>query len=369
MVAILKNFNNRSHNRKVAVVMGDPNKTEAVIPLEDYDPIDEYGMRQLYNAMNALKNYSFTVVNNHDKLIVNLMKLRSKIDYVFNLCDEGFENDAAKEYYIPALLEILKIPYTGAGPLCLGLCYDKSLVRGVAKELGIPVANAILVCPGDESFEISFDFPVFVKPNFGDSSYGITSNNVVHNYSQLDKVITDLRTIFSLDLPILIEEFLTGPDLSVGLVGNMNTGFSFSAISEEDYSKLPKELPQICGYEAKWLYNSPYNVVKSIPARIPENTAKFLLNSSIKLFHRLGCRDYCRIDWRLDSQQNPRMLEVNPNAGICWDGHLTKMASFYGISFSGLLEMILRASEERLFTNMNNNYLQSQNNIDSSIWV
>jgi D-alanine-D-alanine ligase len=343
--------------------MGDPNRSEAVIPLEAYDPVDEYGTRTLFEAMNELKNYSFTIINDHSKLLPTLMELRSKLDYVFNLCDEGFENDAATEFYIPTLLEILKIPYTGAGPLCLGFCYDKSLVRGIAKEMRIPVADGILISPGDDSLEIPFDFPVFVKPNFGDSSYGITKKNIIYNYTQLDNLISVLRKQFGPDLPILIEEYLTGDDLSVGLVGNVNAQFVLKAISKEDYSKLPEELPKICGYEAKWLYNSPYNLIKSIPAQIPESTGKFLLKSSIRLFQRLDCRDYCRIDWRLDSQKNPRMLEVNPNPGLCWDGHLTKMASFYGISFSGLLEMILKVAEERIYSTRHKNPLNSHENV------
>jgi len=112
--------------------MGDPNKSEAVIPLEEYDPIDSYGTNQLFTALYELKDYSFTILNNHDTLITDLTKFKSKIGYIFNLCDEGFGNDAEKEFHIPALLEILGINYTGSGPQCLGFCYDKSLIRGIA---------------------------------------------------------------------------------------------------------------------------------------------------------------------------------------------------------------------------------------------
>jgi D-alanine-D-alanine ligase len=68
----------------------------------------------------------------------------------------------------------------------------------------------------------------------------------------------------------------------------------------------------------------------------------------MKLFKRLECRDYSRFDWRLDAEGNPKLLEVNPNPGWCWDGHLAKMAKYADISYSNMLQMILQASEQRL---------------------
>ncbi|MEO0169687.1 MAG: D-alanine--D-alanine ligase, partial [candidate division WOR-3 bacterium] len=106
--------------------------------------------------------------------------------------------------------------------------------------------------------------------------------------------------------------------------------------------------PKICGYEAKWLPDSPYWKIKSIPANLPENTEKFIVECCLKLFERLGCKDYARFDWRLDSEGNPKLLEVNPNPGWCWDGHLAKMANIAGISYADMLRMILEAAEKRL---------------------
>lgn len=68
----------------------------------------------------------------------------------------------------------------------------------------------------------------------------------------------------------------------------------------------------------------------------------------MKLFKRLECRDYCRFDWRLDSEGNPKLLEVNPNPGWCWDGHLAKMAKIEGLSYSEMLKEILEATERRI---------------------
>jgi D-alanine-D-alanine ligase len=264
------------------------------------------------------------------------------------LCDEGFENDPLKELHIPALLEMLWIPYTGAGPRCLAYCYDKSLVRGIAKEMGIPVPEAVFIKPEDTTFEIPFSFPAIVKPNFGDSSFGITQRSVVYNPEQLVSAISEIREKFGYDKPILVEEFLQGKDLSVGIIGNPPEYYKVLPIIEEDYSALPPELPKICGYEAKWLPDSPYWNIKSKRADLPEDVEKFIIECCLKLFERLECRDYARFDWRLDSEGNPKLLEVNPNPGWCWDGHLAKMFYISSLTYKDMLKAILEAAEIRL---------------------
>jgi D-alanine-D-alanine ligase len=119
-------------------------------------------------------------------------------------------------------------------------------------------------------------------------------------------------------------------------------------IIEEDYSLLPADLPRICGYEAKWLPDSPYWNVRSAPANLPDDMEKFVIECCLKLFERLECRDYCRFDWRVSAKGEPKILEVNPNPGWCWDGHLAKMAKVGGMSYPQMLGAVLTAAEERL---------------------
>lgn len=333
--------------KNVPVILGDPRKLDALKPGSIFDDDDFYTIDQMKAALRELKKYQFIYLNNHDTLVSDLIKLKGEIDYVFNLCDEGYFNDPKKELHIPALLEVLGIPYTGSSPQCLAFCYDKSLVRGTAKEMEIPVPEAIFVNPEDTTFEIPFPFPVIVKPNFGDSSFGITKKSVVDNPEDLLNAISEIREKFGYDKPILVEEFLTGKDLSVGVIGNPPEDYTVLPIIEEDYSSLPPGIPRICGYEAKWLPESPYWNIKSIPANLPEDVKKFIVECCLKLFERLECRDYCRFDWRLDGDGNPKLLEVNPNPGWCWDGHLAKMAKIAGISYKEMLKMILRAAEQR----------------------
>jgi len=345
--------------KNVVVILGDPKKPDPLKPLCKFDDDDFYTIDQLKNALRKLKGYRFIYLDNHHTLIQNLLKLKTKIDLVFNLCDEGYNNDARKELHIPSLLEMLDIPYTGSGPQCLAYCYDKSLVRGIAKEMGIPVPKAFLIKPEDTIFEISFGFPVIVKPNFGDSSFGITQRSVVDSIEGLVNAILGIRKKFGYSKPILVEEFLTGKDLSIGIIGNPPEDYKVLPIIEEDYSTLPPGLPRICGYEAKWLPKSPYWHIKSVPAQLGEETEKFITECCLKLFDRLECRDYCRFDWRLDLEGNPRLLEVNPNPGWCWDGHLAKMAEIAGMSYVEMLGAILQAAEQRMSNNKNDQYCLS----------
>jgi len=344
----------------VVVLLGDPTKPDRLKPSSIFDEDDFYTIDEMKSALKELKGYQFTYLSSHDMLVQELAKLKGKFDFVINFCDEGYDNEARKELHVPALLDILDIPYTGSGPQTLAHCYDKSLVRGVASEMEIPVPKAFFIKPEDNVFELYIDFPVIVKPNFGDSSFGITQRSVANNVEELVRAITEIREKFGYDKPILVEEFLTGKDLSVGIIGNPPDSYTVLPITEEDYSCLPSDLPRICGYEAKWMPGSPYWNIKSIAADLPDETEKFIIECCLKLFERLDCRDYSRLDWRLDANGNPKLLEINPNPGWCWDGHMAKMAALAGISYFEMLKMIINAAEKRLKLTEQNGFEKAQ---------
>jgi D-alanine-D-alanine ligase len=335
-------------SKNVTVVFGDPRKPDPLKPLRIFDDDDFYTIDQLKDALRELDGYRYSYLNNHDTLFSDLVKLGTKTDFVLNLCDEGYNNDPRKELHVPAMMETLNIPYSGGGPQCLAFCYDKSLVRGIASEMAIPVPAAFFIKPEDSTFDLPIGFPVIVKPNFGDSSFGITQRSVAYSIEDLVNAISEIREKFGYEKPVLVEEFLTGIDFTVGIIGNPPESYTVLPIIQEDYSALPPELPRICGYEAKWIPDSPYWQIKSIPADLPDDVEKFVIECCLKLFERLECRDYSRFDWRIDARGNPKLLEVNPNPGWCWDGHLAKMSKLAGLSYSQMLSEILRATEDRL---------------------
>ena len=340
----------RAPLRRVAVLLGDHRKQDNVKPGGAFDDDDYHTITELKKALARIPGYRFVYVDNHDTLVDELRDLENRTDFILNLCDEGFRNDATKEMHIPALLEILGIPYSGGNPQCLAYCYDKSLVRGIAAEMDIPIPAAFNIAPEEVTFiSLPLDFPVIVKPNFGDSSVGITADSVCFDVGQLEQAVANVREWYGFSCPVLVEEYLMGQDISVGTIGNPPENYTPLPIIEEDYSGLPDGLPKICGYEAKWDPDSVYfKTVTSIPADLPQATVDFLHASCNRLFQRLGCRDYARFDWRLDANGTPRLLEVNPNPGWCWDGHLARMAEHAGMDYAAMLEGILAACADRV---------------------
>jgi len=332
--------------RRVTVVMGDPRKEDILKPDASFDDDDFYTIDRLKDALRELppEEYTFTYLDNHDTLVADLLHDRPEL--VLNLCDEGFDNDARKELHVPALLEMLGIPYTGGTPQCLSTCYDKALVRGIATDMGIPVPFGYVVKPEETTYRLPASFPVIVKPTMGDSSFGIWARNVVSDAAALTEVVADLHRAY--ERPVLVEEFLAGADLTMGILGNPPDDYQVLPLGVTDYSELPADLPSICGYESKWDPDSPYwTQLRFEPADLPEEARRRITEWSLQLATRLDCRDYVRLDWRCDTQREPKLLEVNPNPGWCWDGHLNGMAGFGGQSYADLLQAILRAAEVR----------------------
>jgi D-alanine-D-alanine ligase len=330
----------------VTVLMGDPRLPDQVKRGGTFNPEDLETVRRLRDALSELPAYKFRYLNNHGTLERDLGELNT--DLVFNLCDEGWNNDPFKELHVPALLEVAGIGYTGAGPAALAACYDKGLVRAVAQGLDVPVPLESYVRPGDQGATLPSVFPALLKPNHGDSSQGITKDSVVYN----EKALLDSLDRLRQDFPrrgVLVQEFLTGAEYSVQLIGNPDQGLRALAILEVDYSKLDESLPKILGYESKWEPDSAYwTQIRYREATLADQMQQQLIDHSSRLFERLACRDYARFDFRADAKGEIKLLEVNPNPGWCWDGKMNIMAGFQGMRYSEMLAQILQAAVERL---------------------
>ncbi|NNJ24925.1 methyltransferase domain-containing protein [Alienimonas chondri] len=332
--------------REVTVLMGDPRlpdsvKLEGAFNQEDLDTI-----QKLKDALGELKGYSFTFKNDHSKLISDLQS--DPPEFVFNLCDEGFENDALKELHVPALLEILNVPYTGGPPACLAVCYDKATVRAVAEDLDVPVPAQTILEYDDQAAHLPSTFPALLKPARGDGSIGITAGSVVNTPDEILVAADRIRREWP-GRAILVQEFLTGPEYTVGVIGNPGVGVTVLPVLEVDYSDLPEGLPKILGYESKWDPESPYwTDLKFREAELPEPVRRAMVDHTLKLFSRLDCRDYARMDFRCGADGVPRLLEVNPNPGWVWDGKFNLQASLAGYDYADLLRMILEAAFDRL---------------------
>jgi D-alanine-D-alanine ligase len=331
---------------RVTILLGDPRLPDPVKLGGQFNQEDLQTVQNLQQALSTLEDYEFTYLDNHDTLLSALRT--SPPAFVLNFCDEGYDNDAFRELHVPAYLELLGIPYSGAGPACLGLCYDKGLVSCIAESLDIPVPLETHLAPDDLGGTLPSVFPALLKPSHGDSSVGITSSAVVRNPEEALAYLSWLRE----HLPgrsILVQEYLTGAEYSVTLIGNAGLGFTTLPILEVDYERLPPDLPPILCYESKWDPDSPYwSEIRYREARCPEEVQRHLVDCSTRLFERLECRDYARFDFRSDAEGTPRLLEVNPNPGWCWDGKMNLMAGMGGYRYAELLRLILEAAQQRL---------------------
>lgn len=335
---------------RVVIVHGDPTKPNSILPGGKWDEDDFQTIATLKEALSQLQGYHFTFLCNHDTLMDDLhrLKARNKVDLVLQFCDEGWQNHHRMELHICALLEMFHIPYSGSPPACIGVTLDKQTVLNMAASIGIPVPRTVYLENERDGIDLKgLKYPVLVKPNSTDGSFGITKKNVCRSEVDLIGAIKQIREVFGVYSPLLIQEYLEGRDVNCAIIGNPPYKHKVLPITEEDYSAVPSGWPKICGFESKWDPESPYWNIKTIPTTLNQEKQDFIADCSRRLFHRLGVRDYARFDWRLDSNGKPHLLEANPNCGWCDDGHMAKTCNLAGISYSEMLRMIIEAARSR----------------------
>ncbi len=265
-------------------------------------------------------------------------------DVVFNLCESVYGN-SCWEMNIPALLDLFRMPYTGSSPLTLGLCQDKGKVKDILQSQGI-------LTPRYRIFESAMDtvkggpFPVIVKPLHEDGSLGITRESVVFDDEALVKQIFYVMDQYQ--QPALVEEFVEGRELNVGLV-ETNGKVGVLPISEIDYSEFPEGIPRICGYEAKWVNESPeYQKSKPVcPAPLESGMKKRVEDIALKVFKLFGCRDYARVDLRIDRDGKIYVLEVNPNPDISPQSGVARALKVQGTTYTEFVRNLLERALQR----------------------
>jgi D-alanine-D-alanine ligase len=329
------------------VLTADHRLPDASKPGGRFGELDRRYRQSMQEALRTLTGYEFCFLDNHEELLARLQTCRP--EFVLNLCDTGFRNVAEHELQIPAVLELLDIPYSGATAACIALCYDKALVRLIADSLGVATPREVLIL-GEHHLELldTFQYPALIKPNRADGSLGITRDSVAANAAQARKRVQQLRH----ELPaneILVQEFLPGPEYSLALIGNPGRAFQTLPALAVDYSQLTTDLPPILTYESKTDPSSPYwRAIKLIPASLPRDVLREIREAAERLFERLQCRDYARFDLRTASDGSIRLMEVNPNPAWDPEAKLARMAELGGISYAQMFEAILETAQMRL---------------------
>jgi D-alanine-D-alanine ligase len=269
---------------------------------------------------------------------------RMECDLVFNLAESFAGNDTA-DHCIAAYLELLGKRFTGAGSHGLLYAQDKGVAKKILEFHGIHTPVFARSFRGRLDFSHDLEFPVIVKPAREDGSIGIEFNAVVSSIRELMERIDWLHANF--DSPVLIEEYVEGREMYVGVMGNDNP--VALPIVELDLSKLPEGRPRIAGAEVKWGKGTPaYRDTKSLIADdLPEDTATLLQTTAIAVFQALELRDYARIDMRLRPDGRVAVIEANPNPWLAAKSEFALAARKSGRTYTQLIDEIVELAQAR----------------------
>jgi D-alanine-D-alanine ligase len=275
---------------------------------------------------------------------------RARPDLVFNIA-EGYHG-VSRESLIPAMLDMLRIPYTGSDPLTLGLCLDKSRAKEILAYHRVPTAKFSVLKAWPLNGQLRhLDYPMFVKPISEGSSKGIWMDAIVNDRAAMKKTVEKVWNTYA--QPAIVEEFMPGREFTVAMLGNGET-LRMLPIVEISFDCLPTDAKPVYSYEAKWLWDSADSQLEiyKCPAALDAGLHGKIETLCKKAFNVLGCRDLCRIDVRLDAEGEPNILELNPLPGLIKDPKIhscfPKAAYTAGMTFDELVLAIINVACSRL---------------------
>jgi len=293
--------------------------------------------QQAHDAVRAL-GIGATLIPLQRSLLNFLGRVRElNPDALINLC-EGYFGRPQWESNVAGIFELLGLSYTGNGAKTLAICQDKFKAKAVLKAAGLPTAPAQLLFTGDEPLELRF--PLIVKPNAEDASLGIYPDSVVRDEGSLRLRVR--RCLESYGSPVLVEAFIDGREFNVSVMENGEV--TPLPVSEIDFSAMPKDMPRILGYEAKWFEDDPlYQKTPPVcPAALDDETRAKLQGLAAAAFRTMGCRDYARVDFRMDTKGRPFILEVNPNPDISTNAGYARALKAAGIEYADFWGLLIK---------------------------
>ena len=266
---------------------------------------------------------------------------REKVDIVFNIA-EGRGSYRSREAQVPSVLEMLGIPYTGSDPQCLAICLDKPVTKKLVAAAGIPTPKWLFVSDAPELGRLDwtgFPFPAIIKPACEGSSKGIRLTSLAHNISQAGKEMG--RIIRDYHQPVMVEEFIDGDEVTVGVIGN--TPPKLLGMMRV----LPKKQEKHFVYSIEVKRDYVNRVDYESPVRLPQPVLDKLEQYSLGAFRALGCRDVSRVDFRVGRDGTPYFIEINPLPGLGNYSDLIIMGLKLGWTHEGIIGAVLDAAVKR----------------------
>ncbi|MER9001959.1 ATP-grasp domain-containing protein [Mesorhizobium australicum] len=253
---------------------------------------------------------------------------------VFNLA-YGIQGEC-RLAHVPAMLEMAGVPYTGSSPLGHGLALDKVITKRLIRDRGVPTPNFRVMRRGTESIG-DLRFPMVVKPRHESDSCGL---QLVHEPAGLRQAVEVIVTQYAQDA--LVEEYIEGREIWVALLGNGE--LEVLPLVEQDFGDRETRLVT---WEAK--HTGVAAPQRICPAEIGSSLATVLREISVATFRACHCRDYARIDFRIDRSGQPFVLEINTMPGLGVTHAYVLAATTAGYSFSSLVGRILNVAHTRCF--------------------
>ena len=306
------------------------------------DALEEYDSRETVELLAAAletAGHSVVMLGGGRGFLEKI--LSQKVDFVFNIA-EGRGNSRSRESQVPAVLEMMGIPYSGSDSHCLTVCLDKPLAKKLVAAEGMATPQWQVINDEEDLAKIPwgrFPFPAIVKPAYEGSSKGIRLTSVVESREQMPKEVRRLLNDYR--QPVMVEEFIAGDEVTTGIIGN----------SPPRVIGIMRILPR--RREKRFIYSLEVkrdylNLVDyECPAQLDDEVLSRIALASLKIFRILGCRDFARLDFRVSPDGVPHFLEINPLPGLGSYSDLVIIADKLGWTHQGLINTVLDAALKR----------------------
>lgn len=256
---------------------------------------------------------------------------RGKFDLAFNMC-EGIDGVATLESAVISVLELFKIPFTGATSYSAALCLRKPVVNAWLEKNGLPIPRFTSIQRGEPLRSVGY--PAIVKPAAEDASLGVEQRSVVRNTRQLAARVEAMLEVWD---EVIVQRYIDGREVNVGILGD-----AVLPIAEIDFGKMPRGRWRIVTYQSKWAPGSVDDIggEPRCPAKLPAKVAAEARRVAVRAWQLAGGTGYGRVDMRIDANGQPWILEVNGNPDIAPDAGLARMARVAGIEYPALIRNI-----------------------------
>jgi D-alanine-D-alanine ligase len=304
-------------------------------PEDRYAELDSLATIQMIKKAIEDNGHQVVLLGSFDKLLAKGGP--AQVDMVFNIA-EGLSG-RNRESQVPLLLEYWGIPFVGTDALSLGLTLDKVLAKKIFTAEGIPTPKYFLAESLEDLSNLKLDFPLFVKPRYEGSSKGLTNDALVRDRPELKKRVALI--IGRYHQPALIEEFISGKEFSVPIIGNdpvkVYEPVQVKIGGKLELGDLFYNFTRLTSPDLEYVY----------PARVSEEFSRRLRTVADAAYKAVECRDFGRVDIRTNAKDEIFVLEVNPLPALCLDDIFTLLANYCQGGFNKIIADILDAAIKR----------------------